>query len=156
MNPSPECLACQARAGKLQLNPAPEIYRGKHWIVKHIHPTDILGWVVVATREHRHALHDLTNEEWAEMARVLPALCSSLHELTGSEKEYLAQFAEASGFNHVHVHVIPRAAEWPVEWRGFSVHNAMGDGASSAVPAEEMSEFALRLRDVLDSKLGDA
>lgn len=152
----PECLACKARVGEIELSPAPEIYGGEHWIVEHLHPTDILGWVVLATRKHRHALHDLTDEEWAEMSRILPVLCACLHELTGSDKEYLAQFAEAAGFSHVHVHVIPRAREWPTEWRGFHVHNAMGAAALNPVSADEMTTFACRLKALLNSKLGDA
>lgn len=76
-----DCLACQARAGKLKLNPAPEIYSSEHWIVEHVDPTDILGWVVLATREHRHAMHELTPAEWAEMGTVLPALCRAMQEV---------------------------------------------------------------------------
>ncbi|MFN2609884.1 MAG: HIT family protein [Actinomycetota bacterium] len=154
MKPPDDCLACQARAGKIRLNPAPEIYSGEHWIVEHIEPTDILGWVVLATREHRHAMHDLVPAEWAEVTSVLPALCQAIRNVTGCEKEYLAQFAEQDGFNHVHIHVIPRMPTWPVEWRGFSVSSAIGKNAKQPISAERMSEFALRLKAELERLLG--
>jgi diadenosine tetraphosphate (Ap4A) HIT family hydrolase len=140
------CLACEARAGRLQLNPAPEIYSGSHWIVEHAHPTDILGWVVLATRQHRHALHDVTSEEWAEFQVILPRLIDALREVTECDKEYVAQFAEQEGFEHVHFHVIPRAKDWPADWRGFHVSAAMGASAKNPVSAEAMTDIAQRLR----------
>lgn len=140
------CLACEARAGRLQLNPAPEIYSGHHWIVEHVHPTDITGWVVLATRQHRHALHDVTPEEWAEFQAILPRLIDALRDVTGCDKEYVAQFAEQEGLEHVHFHVIPRAEDWPIEWRGFLVSAAMGANAKNPISAEAMTDIAQRLR----------
>ena len=140
-----KCLACEARAGRLELNPAPQIYSGPHWIVEHVHPTDIPGWVVLATRQHRHALHDVTPDEWAEFQSILPRLIEALREVTGCDREYVAQFAEQEGFEHVHFHVIPRARDWPSEWRGFRVSAAMGTNAKNPVSPEAMTEIAERL-----------
>jgi diadenosine tetraphosphate (Ap4A) HIT family hydrolase len=108
--------------------------------VEHIDPTDILGWVVLATRQHRHALHDLSRAEWDEMFVVLPALCRAMQELIGCDKEYLAQFAEQEGFQHVHVHVVPRMSQWPPE-------------TAKPITEEEMTTFSLRLRHRLNEVL---
>lgn len=141
-----KCLACEARAGRLKLNPAPEIYSGSHWIVEHVHPTSIAGWIVLATRQHRRALHDLTSEEWEEANRLLPVLVQAVRKVTDSDKEYLVQFAEKQGFEHVHFHVIPRAPDWPDQLRGPGVlTNGMGDGVRNPVSEEDMTDIAERL-----------
>ena len=142
-----KCLACEARAGRLRLTPAPEIYSGVHWIIEHIHPTSILGWVVLATRTHRRALHDLTEEEWDEANRLLPVLIQAVRRVTDAEKEYLVQFAEKEGFEHVHFHVIPRAREWRDELRGPGVFSyGMGASVSDPVSEQDMTSMAERLR----------
>ena len=53
-------------------------------------------------------------------------LSKPLHAATGSEIEYLMQFAEGDGFHHVHVHVVARPADLPVELRGSRVFGALG------------------------------
>jgi diadenosine tetraphosphate (Ap4A) HIT family hydrolase len=48
-----------------------------------------------------------------------------LHEVLGCQKTYIAQFAEAEGFFHVHFHVVPRSPDLPQELRGPRIFQMM-------------------------------
>jgi diadenosine tetraphosphate (Ap4A) HIT family hydrolase len=84
----------------------------------------------------------LTDSESASLGRWLPALTSALHAATGCELEYVMQFAEGDGFQHVHFHVIARARDWPAEYKGPRVFAAWsvtdpvsGDEAARVIEA---------------------
>ncbi|MEZ5183214.1 MAG: hypothetical protein R2702_15290 [Acidimicrobiales bacterium] len=53
-------------------------------------------------------------------------------------------FAEAEGFEHLHLHVVPRLADHPEDRRGPMVFAFMHDGA--AVSPERRDELALAIR----------
>ena len=59
---------------------------------------------------HVLALDEPTPAEAAGLGPVLRAVTAALREVTGCEKTYVALFAEAEGFSHVHFHVVPRHA----------------------------------------------
>ena len=75
-----------------------------HWIVEHGHPTEILGWLVGSSSDrHSPAIHDLTAEEFAGFWRFAGCVTRALHAVLGTEKEYVVQFAEATGHAHAHI-----------------------------------------------------
>ena len=53
-------------------------------------------------------------------------LPKALHEVTGCESEYVMQFAEGDGFQHVHVHLVARYEDWNPDWKGPLVFSAFG------------------------------
>jgi hypothetical protein len=52
-------------------------------------------------------------------------LSRALHQVLGCQKTYIAQFAEAEGFSHVHFHVVPRPPNLPQEFRGPGIFQMM-------------------------------
>lgn len=112
-------------AGEITLTNGPRLVLDEHWLVEHVQPCGFAGWLVLVLRRHARALHDLEADEAASLGRWLPRLTSALHEVTGSELEYVMQFAEGDGFHHVHFHLIARMPEWPDAWRGPDVFDAM-------------------------------
>jgi diadenosine tetraphosphate (Ap4A) HIT family hydrolase len=107
------CYSCQALRGERRISPGERIYEGQHWVIDHAWPTTLVGWVVLVLRRHAAALHELTADEFAEMGTLTARAVQTLHAETGCTKEYLACFAEALHFNHVHIHIVPRAADLP-------------------------------------------
>jgi diadenosine tetraphosphate (Ap4A) HIT family hydrolase len=69
--------------------------------------------------------------------------------VTGCQKTYVVQFAEAEGFSHVHFHVLPRPADLPAEHRGPRVFGLLGAAEGERVSADRMDEVAEALTERL-------
>ncbi len=57
--------------------------------------------------------------------------------------------AEAEGFQHVHLHVVPRHADVAPEHRGARIFSLLGNPELDVVASERMDELALAIRDHL-------
>lgn len=112
------CLSCPSVSGEKRISPGPVIFEGKYWIVDHAYPTHFVGWLVIVLKRHCEAMHELTPTEFAELAELQQKIIRLFHEVLHTDKEYVALFAEAPGFEHLHCHVIPRTREYPAEYRG--------------------------------------
>ncbi|MDP8958354.1 MAG: HIT family protein [Actinomycetota bacterium] len=145
----PDCLACQANRRELELSPWPPLIETEHWIVWHADRTSIPGWLVVSAAAHRGALHELSLPEFVQLAELLPRLTAALHAELGTEKEYVAMFAEAPGFQHVHFHVVPRSREWSPELTGPKVFRALGPDVDEPVSDGEVRHVLQRLGSTL-------
>lgn len=78
---------------------------------------------------------------------LLRSLTAALRAVTGCTKTYVALFAEAEGYAHVHFHVVPRMSDFTDEQRGpRSLHAFLGAQRAEAVPDEEMDRIALAIR----------
>ena len=140
-----ECYSCQALLGKRRISPGQPIYDGQFWRVDHAWPTTLVGWVVLVLRRHAVALHELTSEEFAEMGALLGRTTQALHAETGCAKEYLACFAEADHFNHVHIHIVPRASDLPHELQAPRIFALLKPGEGEQEPEAEVQAFCARL-----------
>lgn len=140
------CVTCQNVSGQKLISPGPFIYEGQYWLVDHAYPTGLKGWLVVPLKRHATALHELSGEEFAELATLLERSTKLLREELGCEKEYAACFYEAEGARHVHVHVIARPPDLPDELTGTGIFAMLRPTAAAAVPREEIQVFCERLR----------
>ena len=138
------CLTCAADA-RPDLPPRERVYVGPRWRVAHAFGTALPGWLVVLPRRHVLALDELTPAEAAELGPLLRAVTAALRETTGCEKTYVALFAEAEGFGHVHFHVVPRHADLDRELLGPRVFGLLGGDAARHVPDNDMDQIALRV-----------
>jgi diadenosine tetraphosphate (Ap4A) HIT family hydrolase len=132
-----ECLTCELMQRR-EAGGAPlwdDIYRTPYWCVVHSFNTALPGWLVIVCRRHIAALDELTEAEAVDLGVLLRRVSLALREATGCVKTYVAQFAEAQGHQHVHVHVIPRMADQPPERRGAQVFRYLG-----VTDAERVSE----------------
>jgi diadenosine tetraphosphate (Ap4A) HIT family hydrolase len=96
-----DCLSC-AFERRPDAPPRERIYLGAHWRVAHAFGTAQPGWLVVLPRRHVLALDELSHAEAAALGPALRAVSAALREVTGCAKTYVALFAEAEGFGHVH------------------------------------------------------
>ncbi|MEV6206004.1 HIT family protein [Kitasatospora sp. NPDC051914] len=142
-----DCYTCERTAEADGLAPRELIGGDEYWRVAHAFNSSLPGWLVLVPRRHVTSLAALTDEEAAGLGRWQVRLSRALAEVTGCAKTYVAQFAEAEGFAHVHFHVVPRGVDHPAEFRGPRVFGLLG--AEPAVGPEEMDGLALRLRAAL-------
>ena len=106
-----------------------------------------------AARRHVIALDELSPAEAAALGLVLRAVTSALREVTGCAKTYVALFAEAEGFGHVHFHVVPRHADLDPQLRGPRIFALMGGDLARHVPDGDMDQLAGQLTAALSRVL---
>ncbi|MCB0076211.1 MAG: hypothetical protein KDD73_02235 [Anaerolineales bacterium] len=142
------CYTCQlvARrdAGEAPLWDA--IVRTAHWDLAHAYDSSLLGWLVLVSRQHRGAVHELTAAEATELGPLLHRASQALQAATGCVKTYVMQFAEAADHPHVHFHIVPRLADLPDDRRGPHIFGYLGAPESERVSDGQMNEIARRIR----------
>ena len=116
--------------------------RAAHWDVVHCFGTSIEGWIVLVLRRHAASLAELEDGEAAELGPLVRNVSRALTAVVECEKTYVVQFAEAPGHNHVHVHLIPRRPDMPVDGRGPNIFKFLGVPVEECVPDERMNEIA--------------
>jgi diadenosine tetraphosphate (Ap4A) HIT family hydrolase len=144
----PECVTC---AGNIRsdLPPRERIHVGPGWRVAHAFGTALPGWLVVVPRRHVTSLDELTPEEAADLGPLLRNVTGAMRSVLGCAKTYVALFAEAEGFAHVHFHVMPRAADLAPDLRGPRIFGLLGGEAERHVPEPDMDTVAARLSSAL-------
>jgi diadenosine tetraphosphate (Ap4A) HIT family hydrolase len=140
-----DCWTCRSNSGEKRISPGPTIYAGQYWFLEHAYPTQLKGWLVIVLKRHAAALHELSLEEFAELAAIQARATRLLHDVLDCEKEYVACYAEKEGFQHVHFHVVPKLRGWPDHLKGPRSF-ALLDDESKAVPGDEVREFCERLK----------
>ena len=145
------CFACENNHRIGALPPREEILVAGSWRVAHAFGTSLPGWLVVVPTRHAEALHDMEPDEAAQLGEVLRRASAALHEVVGCEKAYVVFFAEAEGFAHLHVHVIPRMPWFTDDQQGPRVFSLLGVPACDEVSEAERDAIALRLRAALDA-----
>ena len=98
---------------------------------------------------HVTALDQLTAQEAADLGPLLRALTAALREVLGCSKTYVALFAKAEGFAHVHFHVMPRQPDLDPGLRGPRVFSLLGGDPASQVSAQVMDEVAISVGQAL-------
>jgi diadenosine tetraphosphate (Ap4A) HIT family hydrolase len=127
-----------------------------HWVIEHVHPTSVKGWLVIVLNRHCSALHQLTADEFTELGRLMQALCRALHEILDTQKEYVIQFAEGEGFSHVHFHIIARLHDWPEFLTGSRVFSGLGQKVENPLSSEDLAPLVMKIRDhVLEHMPGE-
>ena len=107
------CVTCDHDAQPDPVPPRERIAGDEHWRVAHAFGVALLGWLVVIPRRHVTTIADLSAAEAATLGHWQVRLSRALQAATGCTKTYIAQFAEAEGFGHVHFHVVPRCPTSP-------------------------------------------
>jgi diadenosine tetraphosphate (Ap4A) HIT family hydrolase len=105
------------------------------------------GWLVIVLRRHAEALHDLTHEEFMELGPIVEATIRTLSAYFDCEKEYLAQYAEGTGFHHVHIHVVAKPVDLPDELKGPQIFKLLAVDQAAAAPRGEIRELCMELHD---------
>ena len=142
-----ECLSCRSISGEKRISPGPTIYEGTYWLVEHAYPTSLQGWLVIVLKRHAEALHELSKEEFAELAEIQYRLAQIMRQDTQVEKEYMACFAEGSGFNHIHIHFVAKPKDLPAELKGPAVFKVLQVDEAHAVPPDAIKAYCEDVRE---------
>jgi diadenosine tetraphosphate (Ap4A) HIT family hydrolase len=118
MTAEAECYSC-ASNGAIDRLPARErIAADDWWRVAHAFNSALPGWLILVPRRHVTSIAELTDAEAASLGSWQVRLSRALSAVLGCSKTYVAQFAEAEGFAHVHFHIVPRPPDLVAELRG--------------------------------------
>jgi diadenosine tetraphosphate (Ap4A) HIT family hydrolase len=140
------CYSCGQNARLESARPDQAIWVEGGWVVAHSFNSALPGWLVVVPLRHVESMHALSQSEAQALGDILRRMSAALVEVLGCLKTYVVMYAEAPGFTHLHVHVVPRAADLPEESRGGRIfeylHRPEDEWASQA----ERQRLALLLR----------
>lgn len=146
------CYSCSRGAVLQDLAPHERIAFDELWMVAHAFDTALPGWLVLVPRRHVTAIAELSDEEAAALGTWQVRLSRALHEVTGCQQTYVAQFAESAGFTHVHFHVIPRPPDLASDRRGPRIFSLLGVPEGERVSPDRMDEIAGALSRQLDQQ----
>lgn len=140
-----DCYPCRVEAAG-DLPPRERVYDDGLWRVAHAISSTLPGWLVVLPKRHVTSLAQLTPAESAALGPLLQRLTAALEAVTGCSKTYVALFAEAEGFEHLHVHVVPRVPDLPDDRRGPRIFGYLVKEESQWLPEAERDRLAAELR----------
>lgn len=148
---SEDCYACRNNKTGEQVPVTEAIHVGDGWRVAHAFNTSLPGWLVLVPLRHVTAVEELTAAEAAAMGLLIRRCAKALQQTTGCRKSYFMFFAEAEGFSHLHVHIVPRMDWFGHEQTGPRVFSLLGLSGEQALAPAEQAAFASRIRDALTS-----
>lgn len=141
-----ECWSCRSNSGEKRISPGATIFDGKFWLVEHAYPVAIKGWLVIVLKRHVEALHELSSDEFAELAQIQAKLSRFLYEELACQKEYISCYAEAEHFYHIHFHVFAKPPGLSDDLKGGKSFALIKVTESEAVPPNEIISFCEVLR----------
>jgi diadenosine tetraphosphate (Ap4A) HIT family hydrolase len=149
------CKTCELLAAR-DAGAAPlwdAIYRTPFWDVVHSFNTALPGWLVLVVRRHIAAVDELTDAEAAQLGPLIRHVSAALRIVTGCQKTYVIQFAEAAEHPHcasilqdVHFHIVPRMADQPEDRRSTKVFGYLGVPEEERVSEATMNDIAAQVR----------
>lgn len=146
---SSACYACRANEAVHEGPLTEAIFVDSAWRVAHAFNTSLPGWLVLVPRRHVGAVEDLSEPEAAAMGTLIRRCGQALRQTTGCLKTYFMFFAEAEGFSHLHVHIVPRMDWFGPDETGPRVFSLLGLEDAAALSPGEQAEVAARLQAVL-------
>ncbi len=144
-----DCIFCQYITGEKRIDQIPRIMTTKNWVVEHVTPTTVKGWVNLLPKRHVLAMHELNREEMIEFGELLFTVCEALRDVYGAEKEYMMQYAETEGHYHTNIHVVARLPDWPATLTGATIFSALGPQVKNPLTPEQVSIEVMKLQNYL-------
>lgn len=140
------CIVCDSVQHIARISPGSFIHEGRYWNVDHAYPTSYAGWLVLILKRHAVALHELSSEEYAEFGQLLHRASHLLHHHFAAEKEYAIALGEGAGFAHLHIHIVPRAHDLAVEYRGSAIFKLLNPADRPPLSAEAVVALTTTLQ----------
>jgi len=149
-----DCHSCRQNNQPLAELPSRDrIFDNGLWRVAHAIGSALPGWMVVIARRHVRSLSELTASESATLGPLLASLSRVLEQELGARKAYVAFFAEAEGFAHLHLHIIPRLDSLADDHQGPRIFHYLDQPPDGWVSPTAMDQIADRLRTLLAEQL---
>ena len=143
-----DCGTCKGVRRELDA-PGPVIYEDRLWHLDHMaRPIAMAGWLVLKPKRHVVSIADLTAAESRTLGPLVTRAAAALERATGVKKVYVALFAEAKDFPHIHFHLIPRPLRLAARLRGPLIFELMRTERDRA-PLKEAARIAEQVRRAL-------
>ena len=146
------CFNCDQNAQLASLPIRDRVHAGAHWRIVHAWSA-LPGWLVVISRRHLLSLADQTPAEAADLGLLLQAASAALMEVVGCAKTYVIMYAEVAGFEHVHLHLVPRMPDLDPSYRGSGIFQLLKRPEAEWVPAEERDRLGMLLSQEIARRL---
>jgi diadenosine tetraphosphate (Ap4A) HIT family hydrolase len=148
-----DCYSCRMNAiVPANLPPRECVLDDGHWRVAHAIGSGLVGWMVIVPHRHISSLSEMTPDEADALGPLMQRLSTAVEVVTGAMKCYVVFLAEAPGFRHVHLHVIPRLVDAPPERVGIGVMQYLAVPNSEWVSHDEMDSISTRIREYLERR----
>jgi diadenosine tetraphosphate (Ap4A) HIT family hydrolase len=122
-------------------------------LIEHAYPTRLKGWLVIVCKRHVEALHELTREELVELGELQALAVRLLHEELDCVKEYVACFAEAEHFRHIHSRVVAKPHDLPDEFKGRKIFAMINVSEAEALPRKDIKAFCETLKNRCETSM---
>ncbi|MGH7612133.1 MAG: HIT family protein [Candidatus Dormibacteria bacterium] len=146
------CYSCGQNAKLDAARPDQAIWVESGWVVAHSFNSALLGWLVVLPLRHVESFHELSPDEAKALGDLLKRASAALIAVLGCAKTYAAMFAEAPGFEHLHVHIVPRAKDLPEELQACGIFDYLKRPESEWIRQREREGLAVALRAAAPSR----
>ena len=146
------CFNCEQGTHLDELPVRDRVYVGEHWRIVHAWSA-LPGWLVVISRRHVLGLGELSVDEAADLGQVLRAGSAALESVVGCAKTYVVLYAEVPGFDHLHVHLVPRMPDLDPGYQGSGIFQLLKRPESEWVPAEERDRLGTEINAELTRRL---
>jgi len=107
-----------------------------------------LGILIAEPKRHVVGLGDLTDDEAAALGRLVSNLARALQAVERAEHVYSFVFGDGQ-VRHLHMHLVPRYAGTPPDYRGYQVTEWPGAPRGGT---EEITALCDRIRAELSSR----
>lgn len=139
------CYPCVRNEDIASLPPREHVHAQRGWRLAHAFDSALPGWLVLVPTRHVEALHELSADEAQTMGELLVSASAALRAVLGCTKTYTMLFAEAPGFAHLHVHLVPRMPSFTRDDVGPNVFRFLGHSDGTRVRDAEQDRLSLEL-----------
>jgi diadenosine tetraphosphate (Ap4A) HIT family hydrolase len=144
------CYSCERnKEAPERLPPRECVYDDGLWRVAHAFSSSLAGWMCVVSHRHLTSLSQLSTEESGALGPLLQRLTAALEAATGATKCYVLFLSESPGFEHLHIHVVPRSADMPADRIGPAAFAYLNDPPERWLPPAEMDRIATNVSEAL-------
>ena len=156
MAPNPDCYSCEKNAAPPEsLPPREGVYDDGLWRVAHAYTSSLAGWMVIVAHRHIESLAEMTPAEAETLGPLIQRLSGALEAVTNATKCYVIFLAEAPGFAHTHIHIVPRLPDAPPERLSMGALEYLGQPESEWLTAAQMDQVSTEVREhMLKEKSG--
>jgi len=95
------------------------------------------------------AIDEMTEDEAVQLGQMIRRVSLALKEAAGCAKTYVIQFAEASGHQHVHFHIVARTADLAEDFRVPLIFRHLGVPEDERIGEVAMNELAAKIQVLL-------
>jgi histidine triad (HIT) family protein len=132
-----KCSICQGIQDELPTI----VWKDEHWLLRHSTETNIEGYLILEPLRHLLDFSQATPEELSGYGKAVGMAMRAIHAVVKPDRIYTFSLGESAP--HLHVHLIPRAPDFP---RTYKARGVMQYPLVPGVNAAVMPEICEKMR----------